>query len=198
VSDSDSNPANDLALLQRARAGDQTAFGELMRAHYEPVFRVAFGILRNEHDARDVSQEVWIKVWHELPNFRGEAKFTTWVHPIAVRKSLDHLRKRRRWFDRFLPFASAGEDTPPEAIVVAEPSTDVTARDEAEGGERREQLQRALDALPPKHRAVLTLREVEHLSYEEIARATKLPIGTVMSRLYHARKMLAQKLKTSR
>lgn len=199
MSEPDSSPANDPALLARARAGDQAAFGELMRAHYEPVFRVVFGILRNEHDARDVSQEVWVKVWRELPNFRGEAKFTTWVHPIAVRKSLDHLRKRRRWFDRFLPFASAGEDTPPAAVVVAEPSTDATARDEAEGGERREELQRALDSLPPKHRAVLTLREVEHLSYEEIARATSLPIGTVMSRLYHARKMLAQKLKkTSR
>lgn len=199
MSEPDSSPANDPALLARARAGDQAAFGELMRAHYEPVFRVVFGILRNEHDARDVSQEVWIKVWHELPNFRGEAKFTTWVHPIAVRKALDHLRKRRRWFDRFLPFASAGEDTPPEAVVVAEPSTDATARDEAEGGERREQLHRALESLPPKHRAVLTLREVEHLSYEEIARATSLPIGTVMSRLYHARRMLAQKLKkTSR
>jgi RNA polymerase sigma-70 factor (ECF subfamily) len=74
----------------------------------------------------------------------------------------------------------------------------VASVDEAEGGERREQLQRALDSLPPKHRAVLTLREVEHLSYEEIARATSLPIGTVMSRLYHARKMLAKKIQSSR
>lgn len=194
--DPETNPANDLALLERARAGDQAAFGQLMRAHYEHVFRTVYGVLRNEHDARDVSQEVWVKVWRELPNFRGDAKFTTWVHPIAVRKSLDHLRKRRRWFDRFLPFASAGEDTPPEAVVVAEPSTDATARDEAEGGERRAELRRALDALPPKHRAVLTLREVEGLSYEEIARATDLPIGTVMSRLYHARRQLAQKFKT--
>ncbi len=194
----DPSPANDPDLLQRARAGDQTAFGQLMRAHYEPVFRTVFGILRNEHDARDVTQEVWVKVWQELPRFRGDAKFTTWVHPIAVRKSLDHLRKRRRWFDRFLPFASAGEDAPPEAVMVAEPSTETTARDEAEGGERREQLQRALEALPPKHRAVLTLREVQGLTYEEIAQAMELPIGTVMSRLYHARKMLAQKLKPSR
>lgn len=194
--DPEANPANDPALLERARAGDQAAFGQLMRAHYEPVFRTVYGILRNEHDARDVSQEVWVKVWSELPNFRGDAKFTTWVHPIAVRKSLDHLRKRRRWFDRFLPFASAGEDTPPEAVVVAEPSTEATARDEAEGGEQREELRRALDSLPPKQRAVLTLREVQGLSYEEIARATDLPIGTVMSRLYHARRLLAQKFKS--
>lgn len=194
--DPEANPANDPALLERARAGDQAAFGQLMRAHYEPVFRTVYGILRNEHDARDVSQEVWVKVWSELSNFRGDAKFTTWVHPIAVRKSLDHLRKRRRWFDRFLPFASADEDTPPEAVVVAEPSTDATARDEAEGGEQREELRRALDSLPPKQRAVLILREVQGLSYEAIARATDLPIGTVMSRLYHARRLLAQKFKS--
>lgn len=198
VPEPDPSPANDPDLLQRARAGDQAAFGQLMRAHYETVFRTVLGILRNEHDARDVTQEVWVKVWQELPRFRGDAKFTTWVHPIAVRKSLDHLRKRRRWFDRFLPFASTGEDTPPEAVVVAEPSIETTARDEAEGGERREQLQHALESLPPKHRAVLTLREVQGLSYEEIAQAMELPIGTVMSRLYHARKMLAQKLKPSR
>lgn len=190
------NPAEFAAQLARAQAGDQAAFGAIMRAHYEPVFRTVLGILRNEHDARDVSQEVWLKVWQELPKFRGEAKFTTWLHPIAVRKSLDHLRKRRRWFDRFLPFASAVDDDS-TAVAVAEPAVDTTARDEAEGQERLERLHRAMEALPPKHRAVLTLREVQGLSYEEIAAATELPIGTVMSRLYHARRMLAQKLKSS-
>lgn len=164
-----------------------------MRSHYEAVFRVIYSILRNEHDARDVSQEVWLKIWQELPKFRGESKFTTWVHPIAVRRSLDHLRKRRRWFDRFLPFGT-GDDKHPS---VAEPSTDFTSRDEAEGSERAALLHRALDSLPPKHRAVLALRELQGLSYEEIATAMSLPVGTVMSRLYHARRQLAQKLKKS-
>ncbi len=164
-----------------------------MRSHYEAVFRVIYSILRNEHDARDVSQEVWLKIWQELPKFRGESKFTTWVHPIAVRRSLDHLRKRRRWFDRFLPFGTGDDEHP----SVAEPSTDFTSRDEAEGSERAAQLHRALDSLPPKHRAVLALRELQGLSYEEIATAMSLPVGTVMSRLYHARRQLAQKLKKS-
>lgn len=164
-----------------------------MRSHYEAVFRVIYSILRNEHDARDVSQEVWLKIWKELPGFRGDSKFATWVHPIAVRRSLDHLRKRRRWFDRFLPFGSVDD----EQTSVAEPSTDLTARDEAEGSERAAQLHRALDALSPKHRAVLVLRELEGLSYEEIAAAMSLPVGTVMSRIHHARHQLAQKLKKS-
>ncbi|MBA3850323.1 MAG: RNA polymerase subunit sigma [Opitutus sp.] len=196
VPDLDTNPSNDPALLARARQGDQEAFGTLMRAHYEPVFRTVCSVLRNEHDARDVAQEVWLTVWRELPNFRGEAKFSTWLHPIAVRKSLDHLRKRRRWFDRFLPFASAvGEDS--TAPAAADPVVENTARDDAETAERHACVHRALEALPPKHRAVLALRELQGLSYDEIAAAMKLPVGTVMSRLYHARRLLAQKLKDS-
>jgi RNA polymerase sigma-70 factor, ECF subfamily len=189
AADSNSTPA---ALLQRAQRGDEAAFGAIMREHYAAIFRVVVSVVRNEHDARDICQEVWLTVWREIPKFRGDAKFTTWVHPIAVRKSLDHLRKRRRWFDRFLPFSQSPDDEHPTA---PEPSTESTGRDEAEGNERAERLHRALDALPPKHRTVLALRELQGLSYEEIAAATSVPTGTVMSRLYHARRLLAQKLK---
>ncbi len=194
MSDPATSPAETAALIARAQRGEQAAFGELMRGNYPAVYRVVFSVVRNEHDARDICQEVWLKVWNELPNFRGDSKFTTWVHPIAVRKSLDHLRKRRRWFDRFLPFAGAVDDDSPHATA-PEPSIDATARDEAEGNERAARLHRALDALPPKHRAILALRELQGLSYEEIAAAVEVPIGTVMSRLYHARRLLAQKLK---
>lgn len=186
--------ANPAELISRAQRGDQPAFGQLMRENYSVVYRVVYSVVRNEHDARDICQEVWLKVWNELPKFRGDSKFTTWVHPIAVRKSLDHLRKRRRWFDRFLPFAGAVDDDSPHAAA-PEPSTDTTARDDAEGRERAEHLHRALDALPPKQRAILVLRELEGQSYEEIAAALSVPLGTVMSRLYHARRLLAQKLK---
>lgn len=191
MSEAAANPAE---LISRAQRGDQAAFGQLMRENYAAVYRVVFSVVRNEHDARDLCQEVWLKVWNELPKFRGDSKFTTWVHPIAVRKSLDHLRKRRRWFDRFLPFASAVDEDAGH-VAVPEPSTEATARDDAEGHERAERLHRALDALPPKHRAILTLRELEGQSYEEIAAALSVPLGTVMSRLYHARRHLAQKLK---
>jgi RNA polymerase sigma-70 factor, ECF subfamily len=186
-----SSPDLNPDLLRRAQAGDESAFGAIMRDNYERIFRLVHSIVRSDHDARDICQEVWLTVWKELPKFRGDAKFSTWLHPIAVRRSLDHLRKRRRWFDRFLPIDAEDE----EIRSVPEPTTDTTARDLAEGGERREQLKKALDSLPPKHRAVLALREVEGLSYEEIAAATSIPAGTVMSRLYHARRLLAQKLK---
>lgn len=181
----------DPALLRRAQSGDEAAFGTLMRSHYERTFRLVYAIVRHEADARDICQEVWLKVWQQLPGFRGEAKFSTWLHPIATHRALDHLRKRRRWFDRFLPFAT-GDNTVESA---PEPVTTDDARQQSEGNERTAQLKAALDALPPKHRAVLALREVQGLSYEEIAQATGIPAGTVMSRLYHARRLLAKKLK---
>lgn len=184
-------PEFDPEVLRRAQAGDEAAFGRVMTAHYEAVFRHVHSILRNEHDARDVCQEVWLTVWKNLSGFRGDAKFTTWLHPIATRKAIDHLRKRRRWYDRFRPISA----DPEESGTVAEPVTTDTARDDAERNERRDRFERALAELPPLHRTVLALREVQGLAYDEIARAVKIPTGTVMSRLYHARRLLAQKLK---
>lgn len=168
----------------------------LVRSHHEPVFRLIHSIVHDEHAARDISQEVWITVWRNLPGFRGDAKFSTWVHPIAVRRSIDHLRRRRRWLQRFLPFLPAGEPdesgspAPPPPAPVAEGDPRV----EAERRERNQRFERALDALPPKHRTVLALREINGLSYDEIATTLSIRRGTVMSRLFHARRMLAKKL----
>lgn len=162
-----------------------------MRAHYEPMFRLIHSIIRDEHAARDVSQEVWLTVWRSLGKFRGEAKFSTWVHPIAMRRSIDHLRSRQRWSKRFLPFLSADSDngaSTPEAIAESDP------RGEVEKRERASRFERAIESLPPKHRAVLALREIQGLSYDDIAQTLDVRRGTVMSRLFHARRLLAQKL----
>lgn len=187
---SDPSPDPDPDLLRRAQAGEQAAFGAIMRAHHERTFRLAYAIVHNEADARDICQEVWLTVWKQLGTFRGDSRFTTWLHPIVTRRALDHLRKRRRWFDRFLPF-DTGDDN---AVEAPEPATTDDARQHTEGNETVERVRAALATLPPKHRAVLALREMEGLSYEEIARATGVPTGTVMSRLFHARKLLAAKL----
>lgn len=187
---SDPAPDPDPDLLHRAQAGDETAFGVIMRTHYERTFRLALAIVHREADARDVAQEAWLTVWKQLRTFRGESRFTTWLHPIVTRKSLDHLRKRRRWYDRFLPF-NTGDD---HAVEAPEPVTTDDARSLSEGNETVARVRAAIATLPPKHRAVLALREMEGLSYEEIARASGVPVGTVMSRLFHARKLLAEKL----
>jgi RNA polymerase sigma-70 factor, ECF subfamily len=191
VSDPTLEPDPDL--LRRAQGGDEAAFGVIMRTHYERTFRLVCAILHNEADARDVCQEVWLTVWKQLGTFRAESRFSTWLHPIATRRALDHLRKRRRWFDRFLPF-DTGDDN---AVEVPEPATTENAGSLAESNETVARVRAALATLPPKHRAVLALRELEGLSYEEIAQATGIPAGTVMSRLHHARRLLAEKLKDS-
>ncbi len=189
----DATPADaaEAELLRRARAGDETAFGDLVKANYEAVFRRVAGILRNEHDARDVCQEVWITVWQSLADYRGDAKFSTWLYAVATRRAIDHTRKQRRWFARFLPFLTREETG--ETIEPASPT--LGPGDEAEGAERAARFERAIAALPEKHRAVLTMREVEGLSYEEIARQLDCRRGSVMSRLLNARRLLAQKLK---
>ena len=178
-------------LLRRAQAGEETAFGILMRAYYEPIFRLVQSIVHDEHAARDVCQEVWLTVWRSLGKFRGEAKFSTWVHPIAVRRAIDHLRGRQRWTKRFLPFlvgdSGNGGGTP-------EPVADGNPRDDLEKREHAGRFERAIESLPPKYRAVLALREIQGLSYDDIAKSIDVRRGTVMSRLFNARRLLAQKL----
>ncbi len=183
----------DAELINRAQTGDQTAFGELMQLHYELTFRTVLAIVRNEHDARDLCQDVWLKVWQDLPSYRGDAKFTTWLHPIATRRALDHLRKRRRWFDRFLPFLRSDETN--DAPVHEFAASDDT-RNHLQQTEASDRYENALAALPERHRTVLALREIQGLAYDEIARSLNCPVGTVMSRLHTARRLLAQKLKS--
>jgi RNA polymerase sigma-70 factor, ECF subfamily len=179
-------------LIQRAQAGNEDAFGQLMRSHYEQTFRVVQSIVRDEHAARDVCQEVWLTVWKNLSKFRGEAKFSTWVHPIAVRRSIDQLRSRQRWLGRFLPFLSENNDGEQPAAI--EPAAAGDPRQDLEKTERADRFERAIASLPPKHRAVLALREIQGLSYDEIAKTLECRRGTVMSRLFHARRLLVQKL----
>ncbi|MEO6246274.1 MAG: sigma-70 family RNA polymerase sigma factor [Opitutaceae bacterium] len=190
-------PEAERALVVRAQSGDEEAFGILMRNHYEPVFRLVNSMLRDEHGARDVCQEIWLTVWKNIGTFRGDAKFSTWLHPIATRRTIDQLRSRKRWFSRFIPFASDTDDDGGTANRVAAAPEAADPNDPRQDLERQESAQRferAIASLPPKHRAVLALREIQNLSYDEIAANLGIARGTVMSRLFHARRQLAQKL----
>ena len=179
-----------MALVRRAQGGDEAAFGELVNAYYEPVYRRVVGVMQHEHDARDACQEIWVTVWKSLKDFRGDAKFSTWLYSVATRRAIDHLRKRQRWVHRFLPFL-----TNEETGETVEPASGAEGpRELLESSERRLRFERAIASLPPKHRAVLVMREVEGLSYEEIAQTLKCRPGTVMSHLFNARRLLVQKL----
>lgn len=173
--------------VQSAQQGDMDAFRSLVRDHHRRVFHVCLGVVKSAADAEDVTQEVFIRAHRNLSKFQGNAKFSTWLYRIAHNASIDLLRKRKRReaddFDAFVEThqESAFDDTFMSAPLGFDP------RDEVRRQEMRKGILAAFEALSPAHREILILREVEDLSYQEIADALEIKLGTVMSRLFHAR-----------
>jgi RNA polymerase sigma-70 factor (ECF subfamily) len=180
-------------LVERAARGDRDSFDVLVRRHQDRIFSVAYQIVRNREDALDVAQEAFAKAYVSLSSFKGESSFTTWVHRIVVNLSIDCLRRRRRgevatYDDRL----AIPEDAEPGPAASDDPESALEAR------QVQALLARGLQLLPPVHRAVLVLREIEGLSYDEIARAVGCSLGTVMSRLFYARRKLQKVLQAHR
>jgi RNA polymerase sigma-70 factor (ECF subfamily) len=170
--------------IERARQGDVTAFRQLVDKYQGRAFAVALGMVRNREDALDICQEAFLRVHRGLKSFEGEAQFYTWLYRIVHNVAIDHLRRRR--ID-VVPLEALGGEP---AIAADENETDPLRAIDTE--ERCERFKAALATLSESHRAVLTLREIEGLSYEAIATVVGCPIGTVMSRLFHARRRLLQ------
>jgi RNA polymerase sigma-70 factor (ECF subfamily) len=186
-------PLADVVLVERAGRGDSIAFSELVNRHYPRAVRVAIGMVRNKADAEDIAQEAFARVHRKLPTFNGNSAFYTWLYRIVVNLSIDALRRRKR------QRLADGEEEVDHARPGPWPTFD--RRDPRLNAERRELsagLQRALDGLPEIHRAVLILRELEGMSYQEIADAVGIKKGTVMSRLFHARRAMQQELASLR
>lgn len=200
--DSASNPADERAsemesvnrLVQKARGGDEDAFGELVKMYYQRVYGLAYGMIGHVEDAREVTQQVWVKVWNKIAGFKAESGFFTWVYRIASNASLDFIRHRARRREDLLPDGVTVEsfgDLQPEraASTVTRPDREL-AREET-----REQFEAALRGLSEEHRLAITLREVDGLSYEEIAKVMGCRKGTVMSRIFYARRRLQEELR---
>jgi RNA polymerase sigma-70 factor (ECF subfamily) len=176
-------------LVDRARDGDEDAFGELMQMYYERTYSVVFNLLHNIEDARDVTQQAWIKAWKGLARYRGSSEFFTWIYRIATFAGYDFLRKRGRRKE----FGVEDDAVFDSMQDVDAPASKTSRPDhELERQELRTAFFTALDKLSPKHKTVLVLREIEGLSYDEIAEATKSRRGTVMSRLFHARRKVQE------
>jgi len=178
------------ALLDRARDGDRRAFDEIVRRHLEPVWRVAWRILRHRDDAEDVAQDVFLAAYKALPDFRGDSSLATWLHKIAVTRALNHRDRSAERLRRAGRSLQDGEDerfpgsAPDERLVDSQTASPLQV---LEGKDLLRRLQHCLDRLPEPWRAVLALRENESLSYEEISRVLDLALGTVRSRLARAR-----------
>ncbi len=183
----DLKTAEDQALVRVAQRGNMPAFEELISRHRDKLYARAFSMLRNEEEALDVSQEAWVKGWQRLKQFQGEAGFATWMTRIVINLCLDHLRKKKRQQTESLEeldeeWGGAERRMP---FLVVNPT---------EGLERielRKRIDRALVQLSEAHRQVLVLYEFEEMDYKQIAKVTHCSIGTVMSRLFYARRRLA-------
>jgi len=175
--------APDSALVAHARHGDEAAFEELVRRYRSDVYRLACRFVRDREEAWDLSQEVFIKAYRALWRFRGEAQFKTWLMHIVANQCRDHLRKRRT------------PSVPLDAGLQIERSAPTGEPDHAaEARELGQAIEQALESIPHKHRLAFVLREYEGMSYEEMARTMRCRLGTVMSRLHHARRKLQDKL----
>jgi RNA polymerase sigma-70 factor (ECF subfamily) len=179
----------------RARSGDGLAEEELVRRHHHNVFKLAFGMVRNRDDAEDIAIEVWIRVHNALPNFRGDANFTTWLYRIAKNVFLDERKKQR-----IRNHASLEEMVELEDSAVSRQIEDRSPGPQwnVERQERSAIIQAAVQELSPPQRLMIVMYHFQHRSYEEIAEIMDLPIGTVKSRLNRARLAMKQKLESSR
>lgn len=179
-------------LVARAQAGDKAAFDSLLLEARPRAMAVAMKVLRNPSDAEDAVQDAMMKVWRYLPRFEGRASFFTWIHRIVTNTSLDLLRKAKLRQDGR---EDAGED---DAHPIAEGWHEETPAAILESEQDRSMVHAAMAELSPVHREALQLRELEDRSYEEIAAIAACPIGTVMSRLHHARRRLQEQLSAAR
>jgi len=182
----------DRELILRAQKGDQAAFRRLVERHQRRAFAIAMGLVRDENDARELVQDAFLRVYRNLNSFQGGSSFFTWLYRIVTNLAIDLMRKPGRR-DAELVDGQAASDEPTEFPLVsridgADP-IDVMRRREIAG-----RIQAALDALPPYHRGVILMREVEGMSYEEMAVAMGVSKGTIMSRLFHARQKLQRAL----
>ena len=184
--------SSDWELVQRARHGDREAFRELVEQYQRKIAALALGMLRNREDALDIVQETFTKAYQSLDRFKGDAAFYTWVYRIAYNLCVDHQRRVAKQPQLSLDAEEPGEGS--SAAIPDGPHPDQPF-DRARDAEIGRRVQEAIRELTPDHRAVILLRELEGLSYEEISEVLECPKGTVMSRLHYARRQLQARLR---
>ena len=179
--------ADDKALVAAAQKGDMVAFEELVARHRDKIYARAFSMMRNEDEAVDLSQEAWVKGWQRLKQFQGESSFVTWMTRIVINLCLDQLRKQKR--QRAESIEQLDEEL--GGVERQMPTVTINPTEGLERSELRARIDRALNQLSYEHRTVLILHEFEDLEYKEIAKRMECSIGTVMSRLFYARRKMA-------
>jgi RNA polymerase sigma-70 factor (ECF subfamily) len=196
-----SSPAKDapgrapsIDAIRRAQAGDRVALEAILASVRPRVVAVALRMVRDADEAEDVVQEALTKVWKNLGRYEARSAFSTWLHRIVVNTALDHLRARRTGVVVSGSQRRPSEDAAGLEAPRAERVEATTPEDRLAEAELGQAVRSAMDGLSAAHRQVLAWRELEGESYQDIARLARCPVGTVMSRLHHARQRLAETL----
>ena len=183
----------DYGLVRRCQKGDDKAFDELVTKYRSRVFAMIYHLVHNEQDAWDLAQDGFFKAWKSIDKFRFQSSFYTWLYRIMTNVAIDSLRKKQ--------ITSGQEFDDTINLQDLEPGSDLAPKSEPlpiqtmERGEVRARIDAAIAKLSPEHRTVILLKEMEDLQYHEIAESVGCSIGTVMSRLFYARKKLQSLLK---
>jgi RNA polymerase sigma-70 factor (ECF subfamily) len=185
---------SELDLVKRCQKGDSGAFDELVTRYRTRVFGMVYNMVHNEQDAWDLAQDSFLKAWKSIGRFRGKSSFYTWLYRIVMNVTIDWVRKKQikgsgAEFDDAIQL----KEIDPASKTV--PNQDALPSEKMEQGEIRAQIDRAIAQLSPEHRAVILMKEIEDMQYNEIAEALGCSIGTVMSRLFYARKKLQNLLR---
>jgi RNA polymerase sigma-70 factor (ECF subfamily) len=183
----DHSSAEEPELVKAAQKGDMAAFEELIARHRDKIYARAFSMMRNEQDAIDLSQEAWVKGWQRLAQFQGESSFGTWMTRIIINLCLDQLRKHKRQRSESIE----AMDQESGGVERHMPVVTVNPTAGLERTELRQRIDKALAQLSYEHRTVLILHEFEEMEYKQIAKTMECSIGTVMSRLFYARRKMA-------
>ncbi len=176
---------DDVQLVNASKGGDQEAFSLLVQRYQRRVFNLAYRMLQEYEEATEVTQDAFLAAWQGLPAFRGEARFSTWLYRIAYNCALKQLELRKRDYTLQLALQAehmvAGDDDAQKIVHI-------------EALDNQKLIQEQLSQLPAKYRAVLVLRHLQDLTYEEMAEVLTMPVGTIKTHLFRARNLLKERL----
>lgn len=178
----------EMQVIEQILAGDKDAFEILVEDQKKVVFTLALRMLGNEEDAYDISQEAFLKAYTNLPGFRGDCKFSSWLYKLTTNLCLDFIRKRNR--HKTVPLVYEDEDGDSEYLEI--PDETFSPETQTEQKQLRESVRSGLDQLPEQQREILVLREIGGLRYDEISQQLNIEEGTVKSRIFRARKKLCE------
>ena len=189
----DSQGPDDVDLVSRCQQGDTAAFNELVTRYRGKVYAMIYNMVHNEQDAWDLAQDGFLKAWKSIARFRGQSSFYTWLYRIMMNVTIDSLRRKQVAGDTEFDDSIALRNIDPNSVTT--PRAGLMPADKVAGDEIRLRIDAAISRLSPEHRAVILMREIEGLEYQEIADSLDCSIGTVMSRLFYARKKMQTMLR---